>query len=591
MTTTKGVDRITVQVVREYLDSLAKEMSSIVERSAMHPLFNEVHDYSTGIFYYDRERVHLISMSLETAVPNHIIASMLSVEAMMESHGEGLAERDVIVLNDPYFGGTHNADWTLMTPVFLESGSIIVPSVRAHMADSGGPMASSYNPEAREVWQEAFRLTPLKLVEAGEVNSDVMRLVLRNTRIPDVLEGDLGAILGACGVAREKTEQLKAKYGDELVEHSMISAMDYAERRFRAEVESWPDGVYDGESILDHDSAGARDLAVRCAMTVAGDSLKLDFTGSAPQSQGNVNSPLGNTASTAYASLCTAISEDIPVNSGLFRAVEIVAPEGSIVNPIPPVPVMMATCHVNSEIGTSVMKAMEHVVPESCGAVANGGALCTMYGWDERFDEFFVTIEFGCFLVNAGGAKGTDGWGGWPSPSSAIRFSTIEMLELQFPFVYEEWEFATDTAAPGQWRGLPALSMRREAVSDQYTNIWLGGVRNPPPGWQGGAEGIPNWIKLEDGAADERQVDETVTAALLPKGSVMSSIKGGGGGWGDPLDRDPAAVLTDVKDEIYTQEYAQETFAVVLNGTPLGVDEDATRALREQRRADQKEER
>lgn len=578
-----GLDPITAQVVREYLDALAIEMSTIVERCAMHPLFNEVHDYSTGVFYYDHEQTHLIAMSLATAVPNHIIASSLSVDAAVATFGSELEDGDVVLLNDPYFGGTHNADWTLMTPVFLTTGDIIFPTVRAHMADSGGPVPSGYNPSAREVWQEAFRLTPLKLAARGEVRADVMRLLLRNTRIPTTLEGDVRAIMGACLVGRAKVRALIDKYGDEVVRDSMDAAMDYTERRFRAEIESWPDGTYRGEARLDHDSAGGRDLPIRCAVTVAGSEVTIDFAGSAAQSPGNVNSPYGNTASAAYAALCTAMPPDIPVNSGLFRAVHVQAPRGSVVNPIAPAPVMLATAHVNGEIGTAVMRALEQVVPDTCAAIANAGTLLSLAGVDERHDEYFVTVELGAFATNAGGAKGVDGWGGWPTPSSAIRFSTIEMLELQFPFTYHRFEYTTDTAAPGRWRGVPAFASELECMSDQQANVFVACVRNRPPGWVGGGEGAASWVRLDAGGEGEQLVEEAVTNARVPKGGRIATFKGGGGGWGDPWTRDPQLVLGDVLDDVYTVAFARDAFGVVISGTPPAVDLAATERLRSSR--------
>ncbi len=575
------VDPITAQVVREYLESVSKEMSSVVERTSVHPLFNESHDYSTGVFHF-HDSVSLVARA--TAIPVHIFASLKSVEAMLDCFGDGLVDGDVVILNDPYFGGTHNADWTVMKPIFLEGGGMLCPAVRGHMADSGGPLAGNYNPDAREVWQEAFRIPPVKIIEAGKLREDVRATILANTRIPETLDGDLRAMMAAVDIGEQRIREVCERYGDGVVEACVDEALDYAERRFRSEIANWPTGRTTGVWYLDHDSAGTRDIKIQTTLEVSETGLKFDFEGSSPQTPGFVNSPEGNTASWVYTALCATLSDDIPINSGLFRVVDIQTPLGSVVNPIPPAATMSSTGRVGSEVGLSVMKALEQIVPERSGNVSYGGSLCTTYGVDPRYDEFFVTIEYGSNLVSASAAYGTDGWGGWPAPFSSLVFNTIEMLEIQFPYRYHRYEYTTDTAAPGRWRGVPAFAMEREAVTEQFVNAIVVGVRNVSPGWAGGDPGIPNQITLATGSPDERPIAVTATQAPLKAGQLLTSLRSGGGGFGDPLERDPDAVRADVLDEIYTREAAERAFAVVIEPATMEIDVEATRALRVERR-------
>jgi N-methylhydantoinase B len=580
-----SVDPITAQVVREYFESVSTEMSRVVERTAVHPLFNECHDYSTGVFHH-RESVSLVARA--TAIPVHIFASLKSVETMLDQFDGDLADGDVVLLNDPYLGGTHNADLTVMKPVFLEGGGLLCPAIRAHMADSGGALAGNYNPAAREVWQEAFRLSPIKIVEAGELREDLWQTILANTRIPEIFEGDLRAMMAAADIGEQRIREVLERYGDAVVEECVEEAFAYAERRFRAEVATWPKGRATGVMKLDHDSAGDRDIVVKATVDVSDDGLAIDFEGSSPQTPGFVNSPLGNTASWVYVALCATLGDDIPINSGVFRVVDIRAPLGSVVNPISPAPVMSSTGRTGSEVGTSVMKALEQIVPERCGNVAYGGTLCTTYGTDPRYDEFFVTIEYGSNLVSASAAHGTDGWGGWPTPFSTLVFNTIEMLEIQFPYRYHRYEYTTDTAAPGQWRGVPGFAMEREAVSDQYVNAIVVGRRNVAPGWSGGKPGFPNSIWLEGADGERRPIEERVTRALISAGRSMTSLRSGGGGFGDSLERDPEAVLADVLDEIYTAPVAEHEFGVVIDEATLEIDHGATVTLRERLRASER---
>lgn len=578
------MDKIRDQVIRQRIETIAQEMGVTVERTSVHPLFNETHDYSTGVFYSpggSAPGAHPELVARSTAIPVHIFAALLSVECMLSLYGDDLAEGDIVILNDPYYGGTHSADWTVMTCVELDNGDRLFPSVRGHMADCGGCSPGGYNPDAREVWQEAFRLAPIKLVERGRRRHDIEQLLLANTRIPGVLTGDLDAMIGACEIAAQRLGQLVEKYGAAAVTSGIQESLDYAERRFRAEISQWPDGGYRGEAVLDHDSAGSRDITIRSTLTVQGSDLVIDLSGSDSQTPGFINSPLGNTASYVYSALCAVLPDDIPINSGLFRPVRITVPEGSVANPVPPAAVMATTGRIGGEIGTAVMKCLEWVVPERVGAIAFGGTLCTSFGRDPRYDEYYVTIEYGSNLASAGASHGVDGWGGWPTPFATLVFNTIEMMETQFPFLYHEYEFTTDTAAPGQWRGLPAFSMIREARWDgQFVNVIVEGVRNRAPGWAGGHDSGPNEIWLRHGGVDTRRVDEACSRVEMAAGERLRSLRFGGGGWGDPLQRAPEAVLADVLDGVYSETVARSEFGVVLHLAEEGIDTLATENLR-----------
>ena len=439
-----GLDPITAQVVRDSFEFISEEMSRVVERSAVHPLFQEVHDYSTGVFFFDGSEVSLIARA--TAMPVHIFASVESVKAIVEAFGDDIHDGDVFLLNDPYYGGSHQADWTMMKPVLLEGGGMVIPSVRAHMSDFGGVAPGGYYPDAREVWQEGYRIPPVRLYERGELRQDLWDLILGNSRLTPTLTGDLMAIVGGCNVGARRAESLVSKYGPEVVKAGIAASMDYAERRFVEEVRSWPDGVYTGKSVLDHDSGGTYDITVRATVTVDGEQLTVDFEGSDPQVPGYINSVYGNTASWAYIALYAAMPAGVPVNSGLFRRVTIKAPKGSVVNPLPPAPVMFSTVTIGGDIGEAVMKALEQIDPRRAGNVGLGYNACTAYGWDARYgDQLYFTIEYGNTLVADGGAYGKDGWGGWSAPMSALIFATIETQELQFPYVYENYEFLDDS--------------------------------------------------------------------------------------------------------------------------------------------------
>ncbi len=569
------VDRITALVVKDSLEAISEEMSKTVERTAVHPLFNEVHDYSTGVFFYDGRNVRLVARA--TAIPVHIFASILSVEALMNTFRDDLHEGDIVMLNDPYYGGTHHADWTVMKPVFFEGKPVLFPSVRAHMADFGGPVAGGYNPEAKDIWQEALRIPPIKLFEKGVPRQDILEWILANSRIPNVLRGDLAAMFGACNLAEQRVKALFAKYGGEVVNESIEYVLDYAEKRFRTEVAKWPDGTYEGTATLDHDSQGNHDLLVKAAVTIDGSDLSVDFSGSSPETAGFVNSPFGNTASWVFTALCSMLPEDIPVNSGVFRAVKISAPEGTVVNPLPPAPCMFSTVVIGGDVATATMRALSQAVPEKAGAVSLNYCLCTTYGHDSRYNSMFVTIEYGNTLVAASGTHGCDGWGGWPAPMCGLIYSTVEMSEIQFPFRYHQYEYVSDTAAPGQWRGVPGFAMKRESVRDtSILNVALTGVRHTSPGFAGGKNGASSRYVLNWGTEHEEEILESAANRPSPPGTIIATFKGGGGGWGEPFTRDPHKVLDDVLDEHVSVEQAEKQYGVVIDPISFKLDMEET---------------
>jgi N-methylhydantoinase B len=583
MTLTTDLDPITAQVVRDSFEFVSEEMSRVVERSAVHPLFQEVHDYSTGVFFYDGEDVSLIARA--TAMPVHIFASVASVQAIVDAFGDDIHEGDVFLLNDPYAGGSHQADWTMMKPVLLEGGGMVIPSVRAHMSDFGGVAPGGYYPDAREVWQEGYRIPPVRLYERGVLRQDLWDLILGNSRLTPTLTGDLMAIVGGCNVGAQRTAALVAKYGPDLVRAGIAASMDYAERRFREVVRSWPDGTYHGESVLDHDSGGTYDVTVRAAITVDGEQLSVDLDGSDPQVPGYINSVYGNTASWVYIALYAAMPDDVPVNSGLFRRVDIKAPQGTVVNPLPPAPVMFSTVTIGGDIGEAVMKALEHIDPTRVGNVGLGYNACTAYGWDDRYgDQMYFTIEYGNTLVADGGAYGKDGWGGWSAPMATLIFATIETQELQFPFVYDRYEYLDDSCAPGRWRGAPAFALERRLVGSHpgFVNITVENNRHPLQGYAGGQPAVPSYAVFKPGTDQEQVISESVTAGKLEPGEAIATVKGAGGGWGPPRERDPQAVLDDYLDGYVSAETAERDYGVVLvvDGVSASVDVEATRRLR-----------
>jgi N-methylhydantoinase B len=556
-------------------------MNTTMDNTSVSPVFSETHDCSAGLFYYDGQDVSLIARA--NAEPVHIFASVHSVEGLLGYYKNDLAEGDIVMVNDPYFFGSHIPDWTVVKPVFYNNKPVFFPGIRAHMVEVGGPQAGGYNSDARDVWHEGFRLAPIKLFERGEVRRDYLDLLRANNRQPDIMEGDLNAMLGACRVAERRVRELVDKYGFEQVFEAVQYILDYSERRLRTELAKWPDGDFHGRSVLDFDFADTRDVNVDCTIHVKGDSVNVDFTGSHPQTKGFVNSRPGNTGSWVYSAF-SAVFDDIPINSGFFRPISLTMPEGTVINPLSPAPVGNSTICIGNDIGQSVIKALEEIVPERVGAATLDLVCDAFYGMDTRGEEpqFYVTFEYWGTPISSGAAYGTDGWGAWSTPHCSLKLPTIELTEVQYPALYLKAEYTTDSAAPGRWRGTPAFhALRKNPEGATVTHgIFVQGYRHPLQGFAGGDGGAGNYVIIDYEGENEEFVSELAFNYESQPGELILFQSGGGGGWGPAVEREPQAVLDDVLNELVSVDAAREHYGVVIDPDGLLVLEGETEELR-----------
>jgi N-methylhydantoinase B len=578
------VDLVTAEIVRSYFETVTAEMIRTMVRTAVSPIFNEAHDCSAGMFSYDGESVALLARA--DAAPVHIYAALSSVEASLDFFQGDLSRGDVIIVCDPYYGGSHLPDYTIVMPIFLDGEPLFFSSVRGHMPDAGGP-APGGNINARDIWQEGFRFSPLKLYEKGELRDDVWQWILRNNRLPENLDADLDAMIGGCRVGERRIREVCAKYGLDQVRESVRWILDYSETQFRKQIRAWPDGRYEAESLLDTDFAGAYDIRVKVAITIAGDEIEVDFAGSSEQSQGVVNSVPANTLAFVYTAF-SALCPDIPINSGFFRPVRTRLPEGSVVNPRSPAPVRAATVTVGADIGDVVMKAAEGFAPDRVGTCSIDLLGPWLWGIDDRSGRKFLHYELLCTPTAAGGVYLCDGWGAWPATFSSADVPSIEMSEVQYPVLYRQSEFTTDTAAAGQWRGTPAWVTQRQVYRSRGPTehtIRIQGCRRPLHGFCGGRSAVGNYAVTRYGTGEEGIVTTWTDREVALPGEVIFFQSGGGGGWGDPLDRDPQAVLMDVVNGYVSPEGAVHDYGVHGDADTLSVDHEATVRERDRLRA------
>lgn len=571
-------DIILQQVVGGSLDAIAEEMSATVTRTARSPLFNEAHDFTTGVFDLSEDKSRLVAQAPGCTL--HLYAVVGAVDHLMENFQYDLHPGDILLVNDPYHGGSHSLDWTIVMPVFYNRKPILLPAVRSHMGDNGGPVAGGYNPNSKDIWHDGLRIPPLKIYERGEKRQDVFDLIVANNRLSHWLEGDLDAMIGACKMASSRIQTMLDRYGMDSTVNAIDSRIAYTERRVRDEISSWPDGTYRAETFADHDFQGNRDIKVRAEVTVSGSNLHIDFAGSSPQVDGFINSPISNTTSFAFVAVSTCCDEDIPINEGYMNPVIVTAPSRTVVNPELPAPCGHATACVGAEIAEAVLLAISHCVPKRVGVNAHKLPLAYTNGVYED-GKPWVNLNFFGYTGGAGAAYETDGWGLYPAVMTGVTLPSIEMNEAQYPSRVLKHEYVHDFTGAGKWRGAPGLDVQIQYTAESRTSVMMAGVRNTTKGFHNAEDAPSNRVIVNDGTDQARDIKETEFAIKMPAGGIIQFYRAGGGGWGNPLERDPYTVLEDVKNDYVSIETALDTYGVVIQNQ--SVDMEETDVVREKR--------
>ena len=579
---TRDVDPVTVEVVTSSLASAANEMGITLRQTSSSTIFNEGNDYSCGIF---NVRAELVSHG--EFLPIHLGSLPYSVRYAIDEVGvENFAAGDSIILNDPFRGGSHLPDVTLVSPIFHQGELISWGANRAHHLDIGGTVAGGFYAQARENYQEGLRIPPVKLIKGGRVDNEVMEMILANVRLPKSMRSDLLSQVSANLTATKRVVELVERYGLETVNRSMEIEMDASERRIRAAILKWPDGRYSAEDSMDNDGITDVPRTVRVTVEVHGDDLTVDFTGTDPQVEGPLNSVLGYTASGVYMTIQAATDPTIPPNSGCYRPVEIIAPEDTIVNPRFP-----AACTGGNEIVSVIHNAVYRALGEIPRDIENpvllmaadpGSSNNLVLSGHDSEGEKFVLYEYP--EGGWGGAEGRDGQSAIYSIIGNTWNLPVEAIEMKYPIRIDRYELRQDSGGPGKWRG--GLSIRRDyRLLAQKGELSLLGnrVRVPPYGLFRGHHGAPACYRLDPETENEQLADPEFGAkkSMIPLAhdQVVAQETAGGGGYGDPLERDPLAVRLDVEYGYVSKESAQEDYGVVIT-SEVQVDEDATERLR-----------
>lgn len=579
------IDPITLEVICEGLIAIVREMRATIIRASYSSVIYEFDDFSCALFGPNGE---MVAQSWDH--PGHVLPLPWGVRCALEDFAGDLHPGDAILLNDPYRGGTHLNDVTLLVPVFDDAGNLLIfPAVRAHWVDVGGMVPGSYSGLSANIYQEGVRIPPIKIINRGEIDRAAMTLLMANMRVPEEREGDFHASLGACKVAEQRIRRLLEKYGWERVQEAVRINLDRTERRLRDRIRELPDGDYEYEDYLEFYNQGRLDpVLARIKLTVAGDQLIADFAGTNPQVPGVVNCSLAVAGAGVFVAVKATLDPGGAVNEGAFRPITLKAPEASIFDVRNDAP---AGAHgeVRKRAVSLAMGALAQAIPDLvCGDLCGSSFPNAIGGWNKRRNRQYVYYE-----APAGGNGGHAGGDG-PSAFVNIDFGNLpsihnaESIENEMPLLVESCKLRVDAGGEGQQRG--GLGMvRRIRVLDQEASYSVLSDRAviPPFGVHGAGGGASYHLGVErDGMTLEFDTPGKVTGFPVYRDDVVVMRSSGGGGYGDPLARDPELVRQDVLNGYVSAERAAAGYGVMLDAkgaVDAGATERRRATLRQQR--------
>jgi N-methylhydantoinase B len=581
------LDPVTFEVLRSLFEYTCARMSQILQKTSFSPILYDMVDFSNAIYDAD---LQLLGQTANC--PVHLAAMQFSARATAKRFSaETLKEGDVIVLNDPYEGGTHINDITFTMPIFFRGRLLGFAVSRGHWTDLGGGAAGG-QAFGTHIAAEGLRLPPIKLCENYTLNEDYCRIITNNTRTPQYVEGDIQAHLGALRAAEAELQRAAERYGEETVRLAMKEVIAYTERMTRKAIAEIPDGTYTGEDYADTDGFSDEPIRIKVQLIVKGDEITVDFTGSDPVVTGAINSPMANTYSAVYYSLKFFLSPDAPANGGMFAPIKVVLPEHCWLNAKWPAPTIGCTTLTSSKITSAIWQALAKAIPQR--AVASTFAECNWFVCAVKDPTTGYLSVFSD--LPAGGWGGTpyaDGMSVTMDPLGNCMNLPAETAELLFPIVYEAFDFRSGSAGAGKQRGGLGARLQIRFLGDAELSMETARTREGTPGVIGGLRSpAQRLIKVDrhgrreaiGGWSDEGQWKKCLLAAYrFASGERFLFESTGGGGWGNPLEREVAKVLDDVLDEYISVEAAAGVYGVVIDPTTLILDEAATRELRAKR--------
>ncbi len=554
-------DAIAIEVCRHALVGVAEEMGTIMKRAAFSAMIREREDRSCALFTPDLE---LIAQAEH--LPIHLALLASTVPAAVRKYGvDRLRTGDILLLNDPYVGGSHLPDFTTIMPV--HDGQILIgyAAVIAHMTDVGGSAPGGFAVHAREIVEEGVRVPPVRLYRAGELDDDVLAIIAANVRLGDTLVGDILAQAAANRAGERGLLRLGQRFGRDNLLRYMHEIIAYTERRTRAEIQALPMGTFTFEDYLDDDGRSDEPLLIKVKLTIAESEVVVDFTGSAPQREGPVNTVLAVVQSACFFVLRCLIDPSIPTAAGCFRPLRVIAPEGSIVNARFPAPVGGGSLETAQRIVDALLGAFAQIVPERVTAAGMGSHNSVNFGGRE--------LEGGGRFVLVDNISG--GWGARARKDglSATRVNLmnspnhpVEVLEQEFPILVERYELRADSAGVGTFRGGHGIVKEYRMLADARVSILSDRHRFAPWGLLGGGPAACSQHVIVGSAGARELPSKTVTE--IRAGERLIAMTAGGGGYGPPAGREPEAIRAEIRDGLLSESRARELYPKAVHALP-----------------------
>jgi len=537
-------DSVTVDIIGAHLLAIAEEMGLALVRAAYSPNVKERHDCSTSLLDKDGQTI-----AQAEHIPLHMGSMLGFIPELVATFEDDINEGDVFISNDPYVGGsTHLPDVVVVAPLFDADGLAGFAATVAHHAEFGGSLGS-----APDIFSEALRIPPVRIFNRGVVDDDILRLILLNCRAPRERLGDLRAQFAAVRLGAARYRELSGKYASTVVRAATTAWLDKAEAQARAALSRLPAGVYSFEDRVDYDGAGTTDIGIRVTLRVDPSGIVVDFDGTADQVKGQINAVRSGIDATVFFAVKAVLDPDLPANAGFYRAITITTRPGMIVDPLPPAPVQSRsdTCQ---RVADAILGAFAQAVPDRVPAASHGSVTAIhLSGHDPRRDEFFSYVE-----VLGGGFGGrpcSDGPDAVQSNVTNTANTPAEALEIAYPVRVEAYALREGSGGAGRFRGGMGIMRDVRVLADGVHLIVKGDrVRRGPWGLDGGGPGATLDFLVDPGTPGERRMRREDNGTVLARGSVVRVLSAGGGGYGPPDDRDPAARRTDELDGVTTAD-------------------------------------
>ncbi len=555
------ISAVDLEVVKASLSGIVQEMQNSLFRTGFSTIVRELQDASCALM---NTRGEIIAQHV--VLPLHIGAFPACTAAVLRTFDGAIADGDAFIINHPYEGGSpHAPDICVLTPVFFEGALFGFCGSIAHKSDIGGPVPGSCSGQAREVFNEGLHLPAVRYQTRGESNTDLERLIAANSRTPELVLGDLRGQLGSCRLAERRVNELLAKYGRGKVAACCERLFELGEAKVRAAVAEWADGRYEAERFIDDDGVDLnKPVRIHVIAEKKGDRLHFDFRGSADQTKGpaNIRPPLVQ-AACAYC-LISMIDPHMYVSSGLLNAYTIDAREGSVLNPRFPAPVNTYNPTIHALVD-AVYDALSRIVPEKIRADGAGSRSIIIGGRTTTTGKGYVQYEI---IGGGAGARPTkDGMSGTSVNQSNAKIAPVEILESEFPTRMLRYELIRDSGGPGHFRG--GLGIRREYLNLADARFSIRSTKHvvPPNGFADGHPGRVGDILINPGRDGEKRLPTRYADYPLKTDDVFRLDSPGGGGYGDPLEREPARVLDDVREGVVSPEAAERDYGVVIDAS------------------------